>query len=81
MQFIFPRVFASKLLKKQNFDKFSSKFFSNTYQPIANQEEIAGKLKGFWKLRLILTRKKFKMAIYNIELNILKLTDSTLKEL
>jgi hypothetical protein len=80
MQFVFPRVFASKLLKKQNFDKFSSKFLSNTYQPKANQEEIAGKLKGFYKLHLILTRNRFKMAIYNIELNVLKLTDSILKE-
>ena len=65
MQFIFPRVFGSKLLKKQNFDKFSSKFLSNTYQPKANQEEIAGKLKGFYKLHLILTRKKLKNVVYN----------------
>jgi hypothetical protein len=56
MQFIFPRVFGSKLLKKQNFDKFSSKFLSNTYQPKANQEEIAGKLKGFYKLHFYIER-------------------------
>jgi tRNA U34 2-thiouridine synthase MnmA/TrmU len=62
MQFIFPRVFGSKLMKKRNFDKFSSKFLSNTYQPKANQEEIAGKLKGFYKY-LILTRKTFKISI------------------